>query len=54
VLVRYLAILIAATATAAEILEHITVYRDDTLYHITPWLMRLSNGDLIVTAREAH
>ena len=35
-------------------MEHITVYRDDTLYHIIPWLLQLKNGDLVLTAREAH
>ena len=35
-------------------LEHITVYRDDTLYLIIPWLLQLNNGDLVLTAREAH
>lgn len=40
-------------ATAGE-LEHIVVHRDDTMYYITPWLIRLKNGELIVTAREAH
>lgn len=35
-------------------MEQITVYRDDTLYYITPWLLQLQNGDLILTAREAH
>lgn len=50
----FLVLLIAITAPSAEILEHITVYRDDTLYHITPWLTRLNNGELIVTMREAH
>ena len=42
-----------AQAFAAEY-EHITVWRDDTMYYITPWLGRLSNGELVVTAREAH
>jgi hypothetical protein len=35
-------------------MEHITVYRDDTLYLIIPWLLQLNNGDLVLTAREAH
>lgn len=41
--------------TAADVeMEHIVVHRDDTMYHITPWLIKLDNGELIVTAREAH
>ncbi len=48
-----IALLLAATAWSAAP-EHITVWRDDTMYYITPWLGRLSNGDLVVTAREAH
>ena len=35
-------------------MEHIIVHRDDTMYYITPWLLRLESGELIVTAREAH
>ncbi len=38
---------------AAQI-QHTTVWRDDTMYYITPWLGRMANGDLVVTAREAH
>ena len=40
--------------TLAGEMEHITVYRDDTLYHIIPWLLQLKNGDLVLTVREAH
>lgn len=40
--------------TFAGEMEHITVYRDDTLYLIIPWLLQLDNGDLVLTAREAY
>jgi len=38
---------------AAE-MEHITVYRDETLYLMTPWILKLRSGELVLTAREAH
>jgi len=38
----------------ADAMEHITVYRDDTFYLIIPWLLQLNNGDLVLTAHEAH
>src|SRR4051794_34643264 len=44
----------AGQAAAASGMEHITILRDETEYYITPWLTRLNNGDLLVTAREAH
>lgn len=50
---KLLPFLLAASLTAADI-EHITVHRDDTQYYITPWLTRLPDGRLAVTAREAH
>lgn len=46
--------LLATAALSAPPPEHITVWRDDTMYYITPWLGRLGNGELVVTAREAH
>lgn len=49
-----LCLLAIGPASGAEIVKHITVYRDDTLYHISPWLARLKNGELVVTMREAH
>ncbi len=35
-------------------MQHIIIHRDDTQYYITPWLLRLKSGELLVTAREAH
>jgi hypothetical protein len=52
-LAKLLPLILAACAAGADI-DHITVWRDDTMYYITPWLSRLDNGDLMVTAREAH
>lgn len=46
--------LLPLVASFGADIEHITVWRDDTMYYITPWLNRLDNGDLMVTAREAH
>ena len=43
-----------AILCAAADMQQITILRDETQYYITPWLTRLSNGDLLVTAREAH
>lgn len=49
-----LILFLSLSPLAAVDLEHITVWRDDTMYYITPWLGRLANGELVVTAREAH
>ncbi|MFN7924022.1 MAG: sialidase family protein [Bryobacteraceae bacterium] len=46
-------VLLAIPLLAAD-LRHVVVLRDDTQYYITPWLTRLRNGELVVTAREAH
>ncbi|MFN0165237.1 MAG: sialidase family protein [Bryobacteraceae bacterium] len=51
--VRSLILLMAWPLVAAD-LEHIVVHRDDLHYYITPWMTRLQNGDLVLTAREAH
>jgi hypothetical protein len=51
---RFLPLLLAAGSIVAADMQHVTILRDDTLYYITPWLTRLRNGDLVVTAREAY
>ncbi len=50
---RFLIAFAAFSVLAADP-EHITVWRDETMYYICPWLSRLPNGDLAVTVREAH
>jgi len=47
-------IFIACLSLGPGQVEHITVYRDDTLYLIIPWLLGLDNGDLVLTVREAQ
>lgn len=49
-----LLLFLSAAACAAAEMEHFVVHRDDTQYYITPWLLRLKSGELIVTVREAH
>ncbi|MEO7653051.1 MAG: sialidase family protein, partial [Bryobacteraceae bacterium] len=51
--IAFFCVALCGFALAAGI-EHITVYRDPTHYVITPWLLRLKNGEMIVTMRQAH
>jgi sialidase-1 len=52
-LMLYLIAMVGSTCAAGD-MQHIVVHRDDTQYYITPWLLQLKSGELIVTMRESH